>query len=484
MVDPTPPPHMSSSPQRLPTPSLVLFLSVYALQGVVYAYVATYSVLHMVADGVPDNTAGQIQTLILLPLLFKFVFGPITDRFSLLGLGHRRPYIVLGCLIQSAALVALMVVDPGPNPWGFAVLAILAVVGFAVTDTCTDGMVVEATPERQRDRVQGLLVFSRFATAALASTIFGAWLNAGADRSIDLSLMPRVLGSAAALGVVPILVALTTTEPRRDSPGDRFDWSALSILLRPRSLMLIAYASLYAIATQSAIYQLSLFHQRGVGLGSDQIGWLASLKDIGRAVGALGLPLLVWRFRRVHLIVAALLGLSLIECGQLLVDGFATAFIGALALGMIVGLLDAMFYVLAMGATSKRLAASTFALFMAISNIGALGTGLFATIVGDLGPIPTPDPAAIKSTERDDPQTDDKTDYASVDPPDGDEAPDMPLGRDAIRRRYARAFLTMAGISLLAIPLGWQLARTIGTEGDKRDENPHDPDNTLTAAGD
>src|SRR4051794_8544405 len=86
---------------------LVLFASLYAVQGVVVAYLFNYNKAYMAEFGLGEGAAGVVQSLALLPLALKFLVGPLSDRFNLLGLGHRLPYIVLGLAAQAAGLVGL-----------------------------------------------------------------------------------------------------------------------------------------------------------------------------------------------------------------------------------------------------------------------------------------------------------------------------------------------------------------------------------------
>ena len=156
---------------------LSLFASLYALQGVVVAYFFNYNQLYMMAGGVTKAAAADAQSLALLPFILKFLGGPLSDRFNLLGLGHRKPYIVIGLVVQSLGLLGLSLVDPGRNLAGFTTLALLTVAGLALYDTCCDGMVIDVTPPPDRDRVQGMLVASRAAAAMLCTLGFGFLLD-------------------------------------------------------------------------------------------------------------------------------------------------------------------------------------------------------------------------------------------------------------------------------------------------------------------
>ena len=53
------------------------------------------------------------------------------------------------------------------------------------------------------------------------------------------------------------------------------------------------------------------------------------------------------------------------------------------------GWTDAVFYVLAMEASDPRMAASTYALFMAVTNLSVAGGSLFARLAASLGPPPS-----------------------------------------------------------------------------------------------
>ena len=107
-----------NDPRRVAPGYLALFASIYALQGVVVAYFFNFNQLFMIAGGVSSEDAADAQTLALVPFILKFLGGPISDRFNLLGWGHRKPYILLGLVVQSLGLAGLALVHPGIAPAG------------------------------------------------------------------------------------------------------------------------------------------------------------------------------------------------------------------------------------------------------------------------------------------------------------------------------------------------------------------------------
>jgi MFS family permease len=152
------------------------------------------------------------------------------------------------------------------------------------------------------------------------------------------------------------------------------------VLIRTRSLVLLAFGALYATVAYGVEINLSPYYT-ALGYGPEAIGGFGALRYLGRAVGALALPLLAWRMGRRATLIVGLLALAVTTLGQLGAVGPGRAGFWGFAFGAANGWDDALFNVLCMEASDPRMAASTYALFMAVSNLSTLGGGLFATAV-------------------------------------------------------------------------------------------------------
>jgi PAT family beta-lactamase induction signal transducer AmpG len=366
---------------------LALFASLYALQGVVVAYFFNFNQLYMIAGGVERDAAAYAQSLALVPFILKFLGGPLSDRVNVLGWGHRRPYIVIGVAVQSLGLWGLSLVHPGAQLGAFTAVAVLTVAGMALYDTCCDGLVLDVTPPGDRERVQGMLVASRFAAAMLCTLGFGFLLDVtgnGPGRG------DPVLWICAALGVYPLIQALLVPEPRRADDAESFQWRALRVLIRPRSLVLLAFGAFYALVGYGVEISLSPFYGQALHFRERTIGVLGASRYVGRVIGAALLPVLASRLGRSRVLKAGLLSLAIFSALQGAIAGPAQAGIFAALFGAANGWTDALFYVLAMEASDPRMAASTYALFMAVTNISVTGGSLFAwlvTVVGQDAPL-------------------------------------------------------------------------------------------------
>jgi len=366
-----------TSKDRIRPAELALGVSLYALQGVVVAYLLNFNKSYMIAGGVEERLAGRVETAVLVTLVLKFLLGPLSDRYSPFGLGHRRPFIILGLVLQSWGLVGLSVIDPGVNLLGFAIMAYLAVIGLSLYDTCCDGLIVDVTPPVDRARVQSVLQVARFLTTMACTWGFGVWM---AQTGIGPGKSGGVLWTCAGLALPPLGLALFVGERPRPVDSEPFHWSALKALARPHALILLAFGALYGVIGLGAEFNLSRYYLH-LGYGQDGVGTFSAIRYAGRAAGALALPLLKNRLSRRGTLVVGIVALAITTAGQASVGGPFSTGVWAFVFGMANGWNDALFCVLAMEASDPSMAASTFAVFMAVSNLSVLGDAAFLEAV-------------------------------------------------------------------------------------------------------
>jgi hypothetical protein len=193
-----------------------------------------------------------------------------------------------------------------------------------------------------------------------------------------------VLWTCAGLGLPPLVLTLFVRERRVQDHSESFDWSALRSLARPEALVLLAYGALYGIIVVGVEFNLSRYYN-WLGYDQDGVGWFGALRYGGRAAGALLLPAMKHRLGRRGELRVGLIALAATTAGQALAGGAVATGAWAFLFGMANGWNDALFCVLAMDAADPRMAASTFAIFMAVSNLSVAGDWLFLEAVVGLG---------------------------------------------------------------------------------------------------
>jgi PAT family beta-lactamase induction signal transducer AmpG len=199
-----------------------------------------------------------------------------------------------------------------------------------------------------------------------------------------------VLWICAGLGIIPFALGTALAEPRRSHDAESFRWRALAVLVKPRSLVLLAFGAFYALVGYGVEINLSPFYGHGLHLGGGTIGILASARYGGRILGAAMLPIVSSRIGHRWVLRTGLLSLATTTALQAAVGGPFSAGLAGAGFGAANGWTDAVFFVLAMEASDPRMAASTYALFMAVTNVSVAGGSMFSRLAAGLGPVGQP----------------------------------------------------------------------------------------------
>jgi PAT family beta-lactamase induction signal transducer AmpG len=343
---------------------LLLFGLLYFVQGALFAYVLVFNNLYLRAHGGTGLQLAWLNGLLVVPFVLKIVFGFVSDRRSLLGRGHRVPYMALGLGLTAIGLLLASFVAPVAQFRLFVTLALFIALGMALFDTVTDGLAVDVTPAGERGRVQGSMVLGRSLGLVL--------LAGGYGRLIATAGWQPVFWLAAGLCLGSLAVLVFVAEPAQPRP-ERFDWGILRGLAQPRLLWLAAFAVVYSFVVYGANAIVTLFANEGLGATLVQVGDAAALSGLGMLLGG---ALLLALDRRwpiagqgawVTLLVSAAL-LAIAVGGSL-----ENVMLLTVLWGVCLAAMELVFVTLAMRSAAPGLAAGTFALFMAVSNIG---TGL------------------------------------------------------------------------------------------------------------
>lgn len=377
------------TPERLDHRRLLLFASLYAVQGIVVSYFLTFNGRYMRSEvfhdayrpgGLSITQVGWSQTIATLPLAIKFIFGVAADRYSFFHLGHRRPYIILGLVMQSLGLMGLSLINPVAYLSGFTLMATCAVIGLCLYDVACDAFAVQVTPANDRNRVQGVLQTSRFISTAICGVLFGyLWHITPVSGN-------AVLWLCAVMPIPVIGYAFSVPEPASISNGKKIGWSCIRIF-RKRSL--------WALLLFSVIYSLVCFGTESVlvfwfavpflAFSEKSLGFQSLWRNIGRAIGAIIQTRLARKMSHRSLVSIGLVGLSFSTFLFAFVQGHISAMLIGTFFGITVGWLDVLTCSMAMNETDEEWPATSYALIMAFQNLGTLGSGILASLADGIG---------------------------------------------------------------------------------------------------
>lgn len=353
-----------------------MFGLLYFTQGTILSYFTALNALYLLERGLRMTDIGVFAAIALIPFVIKIFFGMFSDRVNLLGLGHRKPYILLGLLIQVICLILVPFIDPSANYWLFVGLAFILQTGMALYDTCTDGLALDTTPEAEQGTIQGFMVGGRaLAVVATASAVGLLAQNVS---------WTAVFWLLAGLTLLPVPLVLGVRETER--PVERsFNWQAFSAFKQGSVIALAVVGLIFFLIIAGVNQIVNPFLENEFSIGLSRAGFYTTIWGVGVVLGGVFGGWLIGRIGRRNGTLISL-ALSLIGVGVLaVIKNPGMAFPLVAAFGLAYGTYQTVYFALAMKYTDPRIAASMFSILMAVTNIGqGIGMALSGMLVDQI----------------------------------------------------------------------------------------------------
>ena len=199
---------------------VITLSALYVAQGVPWGFITVTMVTFLAAEGADAGDLAYLLTLGTLPWSFKFLWGPIIDRFQVPELGRRRPWILIAQTGMVALLITmLMVPDLTDNISLLGGLFFVYNVFTALQDVSTDALAVDVLQSHEFERVNSYM----FTAKSLGGVIGGAGLG---------TIIGTVGIKGAFLIQIPILVLIMMVPLfMRERPGEkRFPWDEAEVV--------------------------------------------------------------------------------------------------------------------------------------------------------------------------------------------------------------------------------------------------------------
>ena len=358
------------------TARYTMFGSLYFSQGTVFSYFTSLNALYFLSKGLSMADVGIFGAIALIPFVLKVFLGMLSDRVNLFGMGHRKPYIILGLFIQALCLVIVPFIDPADDYWLFVAIAFVLQLGMALYDTCTDGLALDTTPVDEQGTIQGFMVGGRAAGVVITASILG-WLA----QEVSWTAVFWLLG---ALTLIPLPFVISLREEERD-PGEKFEWSAFAAFKDKQIIALAAAGFLFFMVIAGTNQNVNPFLESGFGISLRTAGFYTTIWGIGVVLGGILGGRLIDRIGQEMSTRIALFFsfVSILILAVIPNPGFAWPII--FIFGLSYGTYQTVYFALAMHYTEKRIAASMFSIFMAVTNIGQ---GVGFALAGGLADVP------------------------------------------------------------------------------------------------
>ena len=355
----------------------IMFGLLYFTQGTILSYFTALNALYLLQYGIDMTRIGIMGTIALIPFVIKVFLGMLSDKVNVLGLGHRKPYIVIGLVVQIMCLIFVPLINPGKDFWLYVAIAFLLQMGMALYDTCTDGLALDTTPVAEKGTIQGFMVGGRAVGVIVTASLVGLLAE-----NVSWSAVFWVL---AVLTLPPFFFLHTVKEAPRVQER-AFDWKAFSAFkqLPVIGLSIIGFIFFMIIIGVNQI--VNPYLQETFNISLSTAGFFTTVWGGGVVIGSITGGGLINKLgnRTAVLIgigVALVAILALAAINQLSYAWFLVALFG-----ICYGTYQTVYFAIAMEYTDPRIAATMFSILMAVTNIGqgvGLGlTGFFADSFG------------------------------------------------------------------------------------------------------
>jgi PAT family beta-lactamase induction signal transducer AmpG len=349
-----------------------MFGLVYFAQGAILSYFTALNALYLLSYDLTMSQVGLFSAVALTPFVLKIFLGMISDRINLLGKGYRKPYIVIGLLVQAACLFIVPFIHPGNQFELLLLVAFLLMTGMALYDTCTDGLALDTTPKEEEGTVQGIMVGGRALGVVVVSAVLGL-----------LAQLTTWMAAFWALGVitlVPLILVFQLQEPTR-SPERAFQWTAFRSFGKRHVIALALLGALYSLVINGANEVVNPFLAEDFGIDYLVAGLYTACWGLGVVMGGVTGGWLTGKIGHKGAIVGAVFASAVAVLCLALIPSAIVAWPIVFVFGLAFGYYETAYFATAMDFTDPRIAASMFAILMACANIG---TGVGFAVSGSL----------------------------------------------------------------------------------------------------
>ena len=321
----------------------------------------------------------------MLPWSLKLVNGMVIDRFCYAPMGRKRAWVIGAQAVMLATLLVAALLNPAP-----ADLTMLAALGFALTlcgtvsDVAVDGMAVDLIPEDERETITAWMFGGQTVGYAGVGALSGMMLASGGV----------ALAASACIIVVALLTLMVTL--LRERPGERLlPWTrgtaSAQCLERTHTkfLPILKQVLLGLVNWRTALFMaggamvassISLAEIFGPAFSASSLGWggedYPNFYGASSVVTTLALMVcmgpLIKKFGNITVFIGLTGVMAIANAAVFLVgsDAFTTLAMQAYITVIWAGFIGFVILICAwsMNLTNPLVAASQFALFMAIPN--------------------------------------------------------------------------------------------------------------------
>jgi MFS family permease len=352
-----------------------VFSIVYFNQGVIEVFLFIYMALYMLEFGISLTIIGLTLFIVNLPWVIKPIYGITTDRKGSNKWGRRIPYMISTSFFSAILFFVIIPLNPSTDWVFFTLAATLAYLFSGISDTATDGLVVDTTEPENRGTVQSICWGSKLGGYVIASLLVGFMVEL-LSWTIYFIFMGFIL-------FLPIPILLVAKEPPYEIP-EKFPWKDLKIIFKKRLvwIVLILFVVI-SFGVHVVLAMTPLFLSIELNLGLSYVGLVMTAGSLGFFIGCLiSGPIFDKLSRRTGLLLTIGFMLVMFFLASLIFN-FIMALIIIFIFGLAWGLEQIIQMIVSMDITKKSVSATLFSIYMSLYNLGNGLGSLFGAIIAE-----------------------------------------------------------------------------------------------------
>ena len=241
----------------------IFFSSLYMAQGFPSGLMMVAFPAWLAEQGLGTPEIGGFIAIVSIPMSFKFILGPLLDRFGYLPMGRRRPWVLVAQIGFFLSFASISLVSyPASNLNHIIIIGFIVTIFIALQDVAIDGMAIDVIPTNERTRANGFMWGSKTVGIAAGASGGGALLSA---KGFGLA----VLIVAALIGLITVFpLLLRERRGERLLPWTQGEASDVAVQLQLRDWYSILRGLVRVILLPTSIMTIfaAFFFMLGLGL--------------------------------------------------------------------------------------------------------------------------------------------------------------------------------------------------------------------------
>jgi PAT family beta-lactamase induction signal transducer AmpG len=187
------------------------FSALYIAQGIPEGITFFAIPAWMAMNGKTPMEIGSFVAVIGIPWSFKILIAPLMDRYTILSMGRKRPWVIFGQLGLIISFLSIAFVnDPLNNLIGLMIAGFFISFFGAFQDVATDGMAIDVVPQQEQARANGIMWGSKTIGTALSLIIGTTLINI-------IGFSTAVASLSIAVGLIMLVPIFFRERPARKS---------------------------------------------------------------------------------------------------------------------------------------------------------------------------------------------------------------------------------------------------------------------------